>query len=93
MSTITLDKLIQEGKELKSNLLYERGSMGWSWYEWESDESQSLYTSWKNTCKRFLAVNFPNDISRNDFEGAIRAFEQDTSPQNFQEIIGVLQGL
>lgn len=93
MSTITLDELIQQGKELKPALRNVQGVGGFSWYEWSSDEHQESYSSWKNTCKRFLAGNFQNDISHNDFEKAIKQFEEgEKYPEDFQEIIGVLQG-
>lgn len=43
-------------------------------YVWISDDTQSKYSVWKNTCKGFLAQNYQDDISFSDYEKAIEKF-------------------
>ena len=89
MSTITLDELIKQGEALKSSIPKERIL---AYRTSQTDEFQTNYNCWKNVCKRFLAENYPNDISNADFERAIADFEKYISQAKLQTTIGVLQG-
>lgn len=93
METITLEQLIEEGKDIKSKITYRNPPSGVirlsSSYRLADN---SIYEIWKNKAIRFLSISFPNDRCVNDFEEASKEFTKNrNSPILFDKMLAILQ--
>ena len=93
METITLEQLIEEGREIRSKITYINPPSGvirlYSSYRLADN---SIYEIWKNKAIRFLSISFPNDRCVNDFEEGSKEFtENRNSPIFFDKMLAILQ--
>lgn len=91
---ITIDELIEEGKsfEIKSTGFTDGFEAGchviYSPTKYISNGDQ--YYEWIAKTKRFLQINYPNDIATNDFS---RISEQEVSEKNIFALVAILVSL
>lgn len=93
METITLEQLIEEGRDIRSKITYINPPSGvirlYSSYRLADN---SIYEIWKNKAIRFLSISFPNDRCVNDFEEGSKEFtENSNSPRFFDKMLAILQ--
>ena len=93
METITLEQLIEEGRDIRSKITYINPPSGvirlYSSYRLADN---SIYEIWKNKAIRFLSISFPNDRCVNDFEEGSKEFTKNrNSPIFFFFFFAILQ--
>ena len=93
MAIITLEELIEEGKEIRNGISYINTSPNvirlFSAYKLQST---TQYETWKNKTIRFLSFKFAGDRCINDFEKAAEAFIKSyNSPCSFDKLLGILE--
>lgn len=93
MEAITLEQLIEEGKDIRKNISYINVPSGAiRMYAAYSLADNSKYEIWKNKAIRFLSINFPEDRCINDFEGSANDFtKKHHSPAVFDRMLAILQ--
>ena len=93
MTTITLEELIDEGKEIRKGISFVPAPDGvWRTYSVYHLKSTSEYEVWKNKTLRFLSTQFPEDRCISDFEIAIEEFTKSRcSPDVFNKMIGIME--
>ncbi|MBO7145500.1 MAG: hypothetical protein J6W13_11830 [Salinivirgaceae bacterium] len=92
---ITINSLIASGNEILRKIKYvptpENVFRTYSVYRLK-DESK--YERWKNIVLRYLYLEYPNDISVNDFREAAEKFEKNyCSPTEMKKMLGILESL
>lgn len=90
MTTITLEELIEEGKEIRKGISYitppPNVTRFFSAYKLKNT---SEYETWKNKTIRFLSFKFSGDRCIADFEKAAEAFTKSyNSPSSFDKLLG-----
>lgn len=93
MEAITLEQLIEEGKDIRGKITYINPPSGvirlYSSYRLADNSS---YEIWKNKAIRFLSISFPNDRCVNDFEEGSKEFTKNrNSPVVFDKMLAILQ--
>lgn len=93
MATITLEELIEEGKEIRKDISYitppPNVTRFFSAYKLKNT---SEYETWKNKTIRFLSFKFAGDRCINDFEKAAEDFTKSyNSPSLFDKLLGILE--
>lgn len=93
METITIEQLIEEGRDIRSKITYINPPSGvirlHSFYRLADN---SIYEIWKNKAIRFLSISFPNDRCVNDFEEGSKEFTKNrNSPIFFDKMLAILQ--
>lgn len=93
MTTITLEELIEEGKEIRKGISYitppPNVTRFFSAYKLKNT---SEYETWKNKTIRFLSFKFSGDRCIADFEKAAEAFTKSyNSPSSFDKLLGILE--
>ena len=93
MEAITLEQLIEEGKNIRTKITYIDPPSGvirlCSSYKLADN---SKYEIWKNKAIRFLSINFPGDRCINDFEESAKNFTKTNhSPTVFDNMLAILQ--
>ncbi len=93
MTTITLEELIDEGKEIGRGISFVPAPDGvWRTFDVYELKSTSVYEVWKNKTLRFLSAQFPEDRCVSDFEKAIEEFIKSYySPNVFNRMIGIME--
>ena len=93
METITLEQLIEEGKDIRKTISYIKAPSGViRMYAVYSLADNSKYEIWKNKSIRFLSINFPKDRCINDFEESAKDFTKaHHSPTIFDNMLAILQ--
>ena len=92
---ITLDTLLEEGKQIRNGFGYKEGyTVGRGYVMGHSTFSKrSEYETWKNKVIRFLAIEYGEDRCIDDFDAAVKLFEsQYYKDYNFDKLLGVLEG-
>ena len=74
---ITLDTLLEEGKQIRNGFGYKEGyTVGRGYVMGHSTFSKrSEYETWKNKVIRFLAIEYGEDRCIDDFDAAVKLFE------------------
>lgn len=92
METITLEQLIEEGKDIRKTISYINAPSGvFRTYAAYSLADNSKYEIWKNKSIRFLSINFPGDRCINDFEESAKDFVKNHhSPYVFDNMLAIL---
>lgn len=93
MESITLEQLIEEGKDIRKTISYINPPSGIiRMYAAYSLADNSKYEIWKNKSIRFLSINFPGDRCINDFEESAKDFvKKHHSPDVFDNMLAILQ--
>ncbi len=93
MRAITLEQLIEEGKDIRKAISYVNAPSGvirMSAVYRLADNSK--YEIWKNKSIRFLSIKFPEDRCINDFEKSAKDFTKaHHSPAIFDNMLATLQ--
>lgn len=92
MEEYTLDKLIQEGENILSQIheVEYPEDVICTFIDYEIPE-HCKYERWKNLVIRFLSYNFPEDRCIKDFEEATFELKKhNNSPEVFEKMIGIL---
>ena len=92
MESITLEQLIEEGKDIRKTISYINPPSGIiRMYAAYSLADNSKYEIWKNKSIRFLSINFPGDRCINDFEESAKDFVKNHhSPYVFDNMLAIL---
>ena len=92
MESITLEQLIEEGKDIRKTISYINTPSGvFRTYAAYSLADNSKYEIWKNKSIRFLSINFPGDRCINDFEESAKDFVKNHhSPYVFDNMLAIL---
>ncbi|MBO7610103.1 MAG: hypothetical protein J6S96_07885 [Muribaculaceae bacterium] len=86
-SEISIDSLLNEGRDLKSSLKLNGEIIGW--YSFQNEDK---YTKWKYTTIRAIECLFPDDNGISRLEDAFKQFESHLrSPDEFSQILGILE--
>ena len=93
MESITLEQLIEEGKDIRKTISYINPPSGIiRMYAAYSLADNSKYEIWKNKSIRFLSINFPGDRCINDFEESAKDFvKKHHSPDVLDNMLAILQ--
>lgn len=93
MDSTILEKLIEEGKEIRKNITYINPPAGViRLYNSYRLADNSTYEIWKNKSIRFLSISFLNDRCVSDFEEACKEFTKSSnSPVIFDKMLAILQ--
>ena len=93
MESITLEQLIEEGKDIRKTISYINPPSGIiRMYAAYSLADNSKYEIWKNKSIRFLSINFSGDRCINDFEESAKDFTKNHhSPTVFDNMLAILQ--
>lgn len=93
MGTITLEQLIEEGKDIRKTISYVKAPSGViRMYADYSLADNSKYEIWKNKSIRFLSIKFPGDRCIKDFEESTQNFTKaHHSPAVFDNMLAILQ--
>lgn len=75
MSTITINKLIKQGEELKLSLI-PIPNPTFNTHTWQSNENRSTYNEWSILVTRFLEQNYPGDLCNQKWTSELRNFSQ-----------------
>ncbi|MFR9498395.1 MAG: hypothetical protein SNI05_08225 [Rikenellaceae bacterium] len=86
---ITLENLIQQGKQILSGLTLKNG-----YFETYSLQNREEFEEWQNITLRFIASSFPDDFQNNKLESLFNSFcaGQIHSPIVLEKILGVING-
>lgn len=93
MEEITLEQLIEEGKDIKKTISYVNAPSGViRLYAVYRLADNSKYEIWKNKSIRFLSIKFPGDRCINDFEESTKEFAKTNYyPHIFDKMLAILQ--
>lgn len=92
---INIDYLIQKGDEILNGITYvPPRSNSIRTFRVYTLSNISEYQYWKNLVIRFLGMNYPKDISYEDFRNNMDSFEKKNySPDIMRSMLGVLKSL
>lgn len=93
METLTIEKLIAQGKEILSGIKsvpsHPNVIRTYSAYQLAD---VSVYERWKNVVLRFLSAKYHKDFLFPDFKDALNEFEKKHyAPQKMKKILGILE--
>lgn len=93
MVTITLEELIEEGKEIYKGISFVNTPPNViRTFSVHRLKSTTQYETWKNKTIRFLSFKFAGDRCINDFEKAAEDFTKSyNSPSLFDKLLGILE--
>ena len=93
--TITIDSLIEQGKEILQGINYVPSSPGViRMFSVHRLADVSTFERWKNITMRFLSSQYPKDASLEDFRKAADKFEKDHyHPTEMKKMIGILESI
>lgn len=86
---ITLENLIQQGKQILSGLTLDNGR-----FKTYSLQNQEEFEEWRNITLRFIASSFSDDFQNDDLASLFNSFcaGQIHSPIVLEKILGILKG-
>lgn len=92
---ISINSLIQEGKEIRKELTYVNPPSGvWRMFDVYALKNPSRYYAWAATCFRFLSNNYPTENIGRIFQDSATTFEQKNNhfcPDPLEKMIGILE--
>ena len=79
-----IEELILKGQELKNSIYLFRQDTFFNYYKSSKEEE---YKKWVQSIKRLIDTMFPSSKER------LKPYENNISPENHMEILGILQGI
>lgn len=90
MSTITINKLIKQGEELKLSLI-PIPNPTFNTHTWQSNENRSTYNEWSILVTRFLEQNYPGDLCNQKWTSELRNFSLMLTLDTFNRMLSILK--
>ena len=81
---MTKEELILKGQELKNSIYLFKQDTFFNYYKSSKEEE---YKKWEQSIKRLIDTMFPSSKER------LKPYENNISPENHMEILGILQGI